>query len=889
MKQAQHDEHSLRDRLEAILPLVQKPGRYTGNEVNIVRKDPKGAEVQVVLAFPDVYESGLPNLGLAILYHLINRAPNYLAERAYLPWPDMEARMREAPISPGQAGIPLFTLESFRPVKGFDILGITLQYELCYTNVLALLSLADIPIHSEERGEDDPLVIAGGHCAGNPEPMAPFMDAFVIGDGEEAALEILNVVREAKAQGLHREERLRRLASVPGVYVPKLYEAGYDGEGKYSGLRPRIQGLPGLIEARRVRELKESDYPERPLVPLIETTHDRLAIEIHRGCTRGCRFCQAGMITRPVRERSTEEILRMAQAGIKATGWDEVSLLSLSTTDHSTIRQIVEKLNKAFADQKVAVSVPSLRADQFSPDLAGALREIKKGGLTFAPEAGTQRLRNVINKGMGEEDLLRSAEAAFEAGWPHIKLYFMTGLPTETDEDLQAIADLVQKVERVGKRFGGKACKVSLSGFVPKPHTPFEAEEQAGWEEAQRKIGFLVRAMKRASSKLNWHDPKQTVVEGLLARGDRKVASVIERAWRAGAKFDEWSEHFKYELWEQAVSESGLAWATYLRPRGEEERLPWEHITYGVRREFLAEDKALSRKERVLEDCRTGECYACGLACELPAKASFPGEEGGSRSNDTGSFASLRQKPAPTEYGRSRKKLPQPSPLAKAHVRLKYRKGHEARFISHLDVMRVFTRAIRRAGLPIAYSQGYSPHPKMAFGPPLPLGMTSRGEYLDMEFSKPFFGEVLAKLNQALPEGIQALEAKPIFGKATSLSEAIVSADYEINLDPPRPELGERIRETLFLDTLPVVRSGAEGDKVVDIRPLIEEMTLAEEGRRLRLRLKVGEGGSGRVPEVLGALGFPIEEAPRLPCERAGLHIRGGEGAGGLRSPMEAF
>lgn len=868
-----HDEHKvqpeaqgLRDRVEAILPLVQKPGRYIGNEVNIIRKDPGSVEVQVTLAFPDVYESGLPNLGLAILYHLINRASNYLAERTYLPWPDMDVRMREE-------GIPLFTLESFRPVRSFDVLGITLQYELCYTNVLELLSLAGIPIHNEERGEDDPLVIAGGHCTGNPEPMSHFIDAFVIGDGEEVAFDILDVVREAKSQGLPRDEKLRRLAFIPGVYVPKFYDVAFDEQGTYLGVNPKIQGLPRVIEARRVTELKAEDFPEKPLVPLIETTHDRLAIEIHRGCTRGCRFCQAGMVTRPVRERSTEDILKMAQAGIQATGWDEVSLLSLSTTDHSTIRQVVQKLNRAFADQKVAVSVPSLRADQFSLDLAEALKEIKKGGLTFAPEAGTQRLRNVINKGMGEEDLLRTAEAAFQAGWQHLKLYFMTGLPTETDEDLLAIAELVHKVEQVGRRFGGKSCKVSLSGFVPKPHTAFETEEQISIMETERRLGLIQRAMRRASSKLNWHDPKQTIIEGVLARGDRRVGLVIEKAWRDGAILDEWTEHFRYDLWEQAFREFGFAIEAWLRDRRMDEKLPWDHISYGVTKEFLAQDKARSREEKALDDCRNGECYACGLACELPrTKPELIGDRG-------------PQAPQ-GDYGRTRKKLAQSSPLAKAHVRLKYTKGPEVRFISHLDLMRVITRAIRRAGLPIAYSQGFTPHPRIAFGPPLALGMTSQGEYLDMEFAKPLFGEVLEKLNDVLPAGIRVLEAKPIFGKATSLSEAIISADYEISLTPPRPDLGDKIQETLFLESLPVVRAGAEGDKVVDIRPLIESIQLEPGGRRLRLRLKVGEGGSGRATEVLGALGFSPEGALALACERTALHITGGDG---LRSPMEAF
>jgi radical SAM family uncharacterized protein/radical SAM-linked protein len=854
------------ERIEKVLPFVTKPGRYIGNELNIIRKDSADVKVQVALAFPDVYESGVPNLGLAILYHLINRSPDCLAERTFLPWPDMEKKMREA-------GIPLFTLESFRSVKDFDVLGITLQYELCYTNVLALLSLAGIPIHSGKRGEEDPLVIAGGHCAGNPEPMAPFFDAFVIGDGEEVAFEILDVIKEAKTQGLPREERLRRFASIPGIYVPAFYEPAYEGEEKFLGLKPKIQGVPSVIEARRVQSLKESDYPDKPLVPLIETTHDRLAIEILRGCTRGCRFCQAGMVTRPVRERSTAEILKIAQAGIQATGWDEVSLLSLSTTDHSTLRQIVENLNKVFAEQRVAVSVPSLRADTFSLELARSLREIKKGGLTFAPEAGTQRLRDVINKGMSEEDLVRSAEAAFEAGWTHLKLYFMLGLPTETDEDLVAIADLIIRMQKAGKRFGGKTCKVSLSAFVPKPHTPFEAEEQIPWPEVERRLKLIMKALPRASSKLTWHDPRQSMVEGALARGDRMISEVIEKAWKLGAQFDEWSEHFSFDRWEQAFMETGLSMQTYLRARESEEQLPWGHISYGPSRGFLKDDLALGRKGQVVEDCRTGNCYACGLPCEpsppVVREANLSSEQSSSK-----------------EYGRTRKPLAQLSPLIKFHLRLRYGKGSEVRFISHLDLMRVFTRAIRRTGLPIAYSQGFSPHQRIALGPPLPLGMTSRAEYMDLEFSRPIYGDLLEKLNRVLPEGIRVLEAKSIFAKVTSLTVSINYAEYEVDLLEKRPALETEITELLSLDRLPIIRSGADGDRVVNIRPLIEEIVLSAEGRCLRMCLQVGEGGSGRVPEVLRALGFAPEEALIFPCERTNLWVKE---AGGLHTPMEGY
>ncbi|MCL6646703.1 MAG: TIGR03960 family B12-binding radical SAM protein [Chloroflexi bacterium] len=595
-------------QLDRILPRVQKPARYTGGEFNSIVKDWSRVALKVALAFPDVYEIGMSNLGLAIIYDLVNQRDDWLAERVYAPWPDMEAELR-------RVGLPLYALESKRPLRDFDVICFSLAYEQGYTNALTILDLGGIPLQADQRGEEAPLVIAGGPATVNPEPMAAFIDLFVIGDAEEALPDLLARYQAWRAEGgRDRVEFLRRVAALPGIYVPRFYDVTYHPDGTVARIAPNDPAAPPRVRRTLVSTLPP--LPVRPIVPFIETVHDRVAVEVMRGCTRGCRFCQPGMVTRPVRERSTEEILATVDQLLRNTGYEEVSLLSLSTSDHSTIDEVATRLAERYADQHLQISLSSLRVDSFSVKLADAVARGKRSGLTFAPEAGTQRLREVINKPLTEEDLLRSVEAAFQRGWTGIKLYFMIGLPTETDEDVVGIVTLIRKVLALGRSFCGDRAevRVTVSTFVPKPHTPFQWAPQCPPEEIARKVAILQRGLKLRGVKLSWHDAGESRLEAALSRGDRRLGAVIERAFRKGARFDAWSDQFKPELWEEAAAESGLdlSWYAYRRrPLGEV--LPWSHIDTGVTEAFLRWDYRRSTRQETTPDCHYDVCSACGL------------------------------------------------------------------------------------------------------------------------------------------------------------------------------------------------------------------------------------------------------------------------------------
>jgi radical SAM family uncharacterized protein len=628
--------------LEPLLTDVRKPAQYVGGEHNMVVSDWGSADVRWLLCYPDTYEVGQPNQGIQILYEILNERVTTLAERAYAPWTDLEERMRER-------GIPTFSLERHTPLWAFDVFAVTLPHELGHTNLLNLLDLGGVPHRSAERTEEDPIVLVGGHAAFNPEPLAPFIDAAVMGDGEEVVLEIDDVVRAAKRDGLARSELLRALADVEGVYIPALYEARYTDDGRLARTVPVAPGLPSLVPKRTVQDLEEWPYPKRQIVPMTETVHERFSVEIFRGCTRGCRFCQAGMITRPVRERRPETVQRLVEEGVADTGFEEVGLLSLSSADHSAIGPIARALGDTYEGTVTSLSLPSTRVDAFNVTLSNELtRNGRRSGLTFAPEAGSERMRAVINKMVSEEDLLRTAEVAFSQGWRHIKLYFMVGLPTETDEDVTAIAELGIAVYRIA-RAHGKANKVTLSvgGFVPKPHTPFQWAPQDTPEEIRRKL-TLIRQLIRSHDgiKLRTNDPEEGVIEGLLARGDRRVAEVVERAWRLGARFDGWHEVPTLPLWQQALIDTGrdLAWYSQ-RERGEDEVLPWDHLDSGLEKGWLWEDWEDARKAVQLDDCRWSPCYDCGVCpgldlvhdtgyqpgALLPVVPSAPADLGGAR------------------------------------------------------------------------------------------------------------------------------------------------------------------------------------------------------------------------------------------------------------------
>ena len=607
---------SLWSELERVLGEVQKPARYIGCEDGMTVPDHHPGAVAWLLLYPDTYEVGLPNQGLQILYEILNERPDAVAERSYAPWTDLAEVLR-------REGLPLFSVDTHRAARDFDVLAFNLSAELVYTNVLECVDLAGIPIRTDHRTDDDPLVLVGGHCAYNPEPLADFVDAAVLGDGEEVVGEITEVLGAWKAEGGGaRVDLHRRLATVTGVYVPSLYEATFT-DGHLLGVRPSPEAVEAteVVEKRTVADLADWPYPKQQLVPLTEVVHDRLNVEVFRGCTRGCRFCQAGMITRPVRERPAEQVRTMGADGLRRTGYDEVSLTSLSTADFSGIEQVVAETVADDACGQVSVSLPSLRVDAFTVGIAAEIQKARRTGLTFAPEAGSWRMRQVINKLIREEDLYAAVESAYSQGWRRVKLYFLTGLPTETDQDTLGILQMARRCVEVGRQhLRNPSVTVSVGGFVPKPFTPFQWFGQNTEAELRRKVGVLRDELKRDTKgyrgvQLKWHDPRATAIEGLLSRGDRRVGAVVEDVWRSGGVFQEWSEHFCLELWTSALERQGLTLEEMVyRHRTEDEAFAWDHLSAGLHRDFLWEDWRDALEAVGLEDCRWTPCYDCG-AC----------------------------------------------------------------------------------------------------------------------------------------------------------------------------------------------------------------------------------------------------------------------------------
>ena len=601
---------------QEMLQAVEKPARYTGGEWNAQPKDSAAVLCRIALAMADVYEVGMSNLGLKILYEILNRRDDIAAERVYAPWLDMEEEMR-------RRGIPLFSLETFREISSFDILGFSLQYELLITNTLNMLDLAGLPLHAAERTNEQPFVIGGGPCVYNTEPIADFFDFFVLGDGEEIVVEVCDALIAWKKEGRPDGRRgfLRRAARIPGVYVPSFYAPEYDAQGMFTGLRILDEAASPQIYRRVVKDLDAAPFLEKPVVPYLGIVHDRLMLELFRGCTRGCRFCQAGMAYRPVRERRPETLESLARTLFDSTGYNEMSLTSLSSADYSCLSPLVDGLLAGTQGERVSFSLPSLRIDSFSVDIAERLQQVRKSGLTFAPEAGTQRLRDVINKNVTEDDLLHSVRTAFEQGWKAVKLYFMMGLPTETDEDIVGIAELAQKVVDCYKEVKGKRgvkVTVSVSCFVPKAYTPFQWFAQVPQEEFERRQRLLKESIRDRAISFHYHDARASVLEGALSRGDRRLSAVIETAWRNGAKFDGWTDQFKDEVWKDAFCRCGVAPEFYSRrTRDLEEALPWAHTSPGVSADFLRREWQRAQEAALTHDCRRETCTGCGVCPEL--------------------------------------------------------------------------------------------------------------------------------------------------------------------------------------------------------------------------------------------------------------------------------
>jgi len=735
---------------------VEKPARYMGGEMGSIRKD--DADLRVALAFPDVYEVGMSHLGLRILYHVLNSVDGIAAERVYAPWPDMEQQMRAA-------GERLTTLETATPLASCDIIGFTLQYELSYTNIINMLRLAGIPYYASDRDDTFPLVIAGGPCAYNPEPLAPFFDAVLLGDGEEAVLEIAEAVRRAKLQGEGRSQLLERWALIEGVYVPSYFEPSYKSDGTIAGIEAR--GGQTSVRRRFLSDLDRAPFPTETVVPFMKTVHDRVAIEIARGCTRGCRFCQAGYVYRPLRERSPATILKVAEDSLHATGYDEISLLSLSTGDYSCVAPLLTELMARYAHDRIAVSLPSLRVGTLTEELIEEIKKVRKTGFTLAPEAGSERMRRVINKGITEVDLLETAFNVYRAGWRTIKLYFMIGLPGETNEDVENIAGLARQVKDQAKRSGNPGeVNVSVSNFVPKAHTPFQWESQISSDEILEKQYVLHTELKKRKLRLKWHDAPLSFMEGVFARGDRRLAPVIVRAVELGCRFDGWGDHFSLERWKQAFSDCHIQPEWYLRRRGLEEVLPWDHLDAGVSRDFLLKERQLALDEAATVDCRHGACSACGVCDFSVVKNRVIGK------------AALPERAERVSCG----SLP-------ARMRLRFGKSGAMRYLSHLEMLTVFTRAVSKAGVPILFSQGFHPHPRFSFATATSVGVESVAEYMDMFVEDGIPSEeVQCRLNAVLPEGLTILEAVQVDVKSPSLSTLIDKTRYRITFNEASAE-----------------------------------------------------------------------------------------------------
>nr|WP_320011868.1 TIGR03960 family B12-binding radical SAM protein [uncultured Desulfobulbus sp.] len=814
-----------------ILPLVRKPGQYVGGELHAVDSMPDDVHLNCCLLFPDLYEIGMSHQGLQILYHILNSDPRFIAHRSYVPDVDMEAEMLNA-------GLPLFTLEAKVPVAAYDMLGITLPYELCYTNILTALNLAGIPARTEDRDESHPIVLAGGACALNPEPVADFFDAIVLGDGEEIILELAELLLEAKKASTPRQKILEQLAEIPGIYVPSFFAPRYE-QDQLQAIEP-LKSEYSEVRKRVLPQLSRAPYLHNPLVPVVKTVHDRLGVEIARGCTRGCRFCQAGITYRPVRERTQEEIMELANAGIESSGFEELALLSLSTGDFSCLGPLMGSLMDRFAEEYVSVSMPSMRVGTLTPEIMEEIRRVRKTGFTIAPEAGTDRLREVINKGITEEDLLSTCHDAFSLGWKLIKLYFMIGLPTETDEDIEGIISLARKARAQIKQQGrGKPIQINLgvSTFIPKPHTPFQWEPQIGLEASRERLRQLKGMLPRGGFKLKWHDPEQSFLEGVFSRGDRRLSYLLEAAWKDGARLDSWSEHFDLERWLKAAHTCGLDLETYLRRRKRGEVLPWDHLHSGVDRSFFEQELENALIRQYTPDCRNHGCQGCGLCDFKEIRPVVHKEAEVAPRKKRSSWNRNKEQQHPYKY------------------RVHYSRVGDSRFFGHLELLQLIFRVLQRAGLPVLFSSGFNPSPKVSFSQALPVGVESLDESFDVDLAEPLSSlpEAIERLNNELPSFIRVHAITP----APKKTQAAFVTHYTINLHggPDPEEIKERIASFMGQEEFIIERFRKNRRQELDLRSLVSTLRLSDEGIELNLLGEQGKPGTNPreiLEQVLG-------------------------------------
>lgn len=834
------------------LPLVTRPARYINHELNAIHKDHRGILVKVALAFPDTYEVGMSHLGLRILYHIINERPDAVAERVFAPWIDYEEQLRKRKL-------PLTTLESRVPLRNFDILGFTLPYELTYTNILNMLDMAGIPLRASERDKDFPLVIGGGTCVFNAEPIAEFFDAFAIGDGEEIINEILDAYIEWKGSGSTKDELLSTLAKMDGIYVPSFYEVGYTDGGIVAGIRPKWCENK-RITRRVIKDLDKAPYPTKPVVPYIKIIHDRVTVEIARGCTKSCRFCQAGSIYRPVRERSIERIEGIVKESLQNTGYEEISLSSLSTGDYNGLYPLLVRLMDQCAEKEVSISLPSLRLGTLSPEIIREIKRVRKTGFTLAPEAGTERLRRVINKEVSSEELDRAVTNIFSEGWNSLKLYFMIGLPTERKEDLDGIIELAKRALSTGKRIGPRSKTINLSAatFVPKPHTPFQWLGQISVDEMRERHRYLRKRLSIGGLNYKGHKEELSLLEAVFARGDRRLAKTLEEAWRRGCRFDGWTDIFRYERWEEAFQQTGVDPSSYAnRNIPFDEVLPWEMIDPGITKDYLIREYKYSTCEKVTEDCRLGDCTDCGV-CDREMLDQR-----------------IKELERPVSHGEKVTYI-QSHPVRNIHIRVKYASGGSLRFLSHLELTTTLIRALRRSNIPIAFSKGFHPHPKISFGPALPVGMGSITEYLDLEITKRIpIEDILFGLKTQLPPGIEILEVRYIPSETPSLCESIKGYAYEVEFPRGLPQdVESRVKDFLNLDTLPFTRITDKGERRIDLRHQVKVLEIKSKESRTVLYVEMEEKDhiSCRPLEVMQAIfGLSTEELLLLDVKRVGL------------------
>jgi radical SAM family uncharacterized protein/radical SAM-linked protein len=826
--------------LDRLILSAQKPSRYAGGELNAVHKDLSQARVTWALAFPDTYEVGMSNVGFRLLYHALNERPDVACERLFMPWPDMEAALRAEKQ-------PLFSIESRAPLRAFDVVGFTLQFELCYTTVLAMLDLGGVPLHSKDRRRDDPLILGGGPCTYNPEPVADFFDAFVIGEGEEVVHEISDAVAGWKSTAAPREDLLWLLAEIPGVYVPSLFRPHYRIDKTIDNYQPLKPGYQSIVR-RVVPDLNLVPQAEKPIVPFMQTVHDRLPLEIQRGCTRGCRFCQVGMITRPTRQRDPNEVRRIAEKGLEKTGYEEVGFLSLSAGDYSCIDGVLEDFFDQFGPENVGISLPSLRTETMSPHLAAQIKRVRKSGFTVAPEAATERMRRVINKGNAEKDLLHAVDTIFEAGWDLVKFYFMIGLPTERDEDVRAIVQLSAEALRRGRRKNPRAqINVGVSTFCPKPFTPFQWDPMISYAEAQRRQGLLRDELRRLGRgfkdlHLKPHDARQGALEGALALGDRRLSTAVLHAYRNGQRLDGWTEHFRLEVWRDAFArceaEHGVGLEFFAhREKGEKETLPFDHIDCEVTKPYLWKSRVGALRESAIPDCAYGEeiCTACG-ACDYEVV-------------DTIVYH-------PEDYRKQPRPPPEELPEERTLLRICYAKQGCGAALSHLETMTALLRTFRRARLSIPHSRGFHPKPKVSFGPACPVGIESRAEYLDVElFGVQQPDEIAKRVRAELPEGFELLACEPLDRAAPALNQSIRGIEYRVELPDDAPDAEERLAAFALQPEAFVLRE-REGKRPVRIDLKAAALGLAADGPRgVRFTLKAGEAEAvARPAELLAAL-----------------------------------